>query len=458
MLSFVLRMASLRDRITSITTRVFPWVWRLAVLVLPWQTRWFQEGPQIVGYPWEEGRISIYASQLLMLAVVLAHAFLRRSNSESSIAHKKQRRLLLLLIAVFFFISLSTTASLRATAEWWIEVSILVLFVRVLIQRVTWKELSFWFVLSLLPQALLGITQAFTQRVFGTSLLGIATQDPAIRGVAVIESNGIRWLRSYGGFPHPNILGGWLVMGIICSFVALKERYSLKKERIIYYTSLVLFSIALALTYSRSAWLAFGVFVGLTLLSLLFSKRDTQKGFSMVLLVISLVSCALPIFLRPHLFFARGQTGARLEQKSLSERAQGIQNGWRILRAHPLTGSGLGANALVIARLDEKEGRVPSIPISPHVVPLLGISEAGIIGFMFFVYLLGFFFQVRRLRSSHLGGHWYFYLCFFVLVLSPILVLDHYFWSYWSGKALFFISCLFVISYQINKTNAAKNN
>ncbi len=437
-------MASLREKITSVVARAFPWTWRLAVLALPWQTRWFQEGPRIAGYPWEEGRISIYASQLLMLLVVVAHEFLR-SKDEGSHKEKKQEYLPFLLIAGYFFVSVFTTASLRATAEWWIEVSILVLFVRVLIQRITWQELSFWFVLSLLPHALLGITQAFTQYVFGTSHLGIASQDPAIRGVAVIESSGVRWLRSYGGFPHPNIFGGWLVMGIVCAFTSLKQQFSLKKERIFYYISLILFSIALALTYSRSAWLALGVFVGLMFLSIVFPKRDTQKRLSILLLGITLVSCAVPILLRPQLFFARGQTGARLEQKSLSERAQGIQNGWRILRAHPLVGSGLGANALVIAQLDEKEGRAPSIPISPHVVPLLGLSETGAVGLLFFVGLAVLFFRAKRVFFLSSKRELLTQIVLILAVLSPILVLDHYLWSYWNGKTLLIVGMFFLL-------------
>ncbi len=441
----VLRMASLRERMTGVVTRVFPWTWRLAILALPWQTRWFQEGPQIAGYPWEEGRISIYASQLLMLLVVLVHAFLRRSEHRTPVAEKRRNYLPFLLIAGYFFVSVFTTASLRATAEWWIEVSILVLFVRVLIQRITWRELSFWFVLSLLPHALLGMTQALTQHVFGTSLLGIASQDPAIRGVAVIESGGVRWLRSYGGFPHPNIFGGWLVMGIVCAYTNLKQQYSLKKERIFYYIPLVLFSIALAVTYSRSAWLALGVFVGLTFLSIVFSKKDTQKRLSLLLLGITLVSCAVPILVRPHLFFARGQTGARLEQKSLSERAQGIQNGWRILRAHPLAGSGVGANALVIAQLDEKKGGEPSIPISPHVVPLLGVSETGVIGFLFFIGLAIHFFKTARSPFFASKHPWLIHMILFCLILFPVLVLDHYLWSYWSGKALLFSSTIPIV-------------
>ena len=96
-------MASLREKITSVVARAFPWTWRLAVLALPWQTRWFQEGPRIAGYPWEEGRISIYASQLLMLLVVVAHEFLR-SKDEGSHKEKKQEYLPFLLNMLFISI------------------------------------------------------------------------------------------------------------------------------------------------------------------------------------------------------------------------------------------------------------------------------------------------------------------------------------------------------------------
>lgn len=234
-------------------------------------------------------------------------------------------------------------------------------------------------------------------------------------------------------------------MGIVCAYTNLKQQYSLKKERIFYYIPLVLFSIALAVTYSRSAWLALGVFVGLTFLSIVFSKKDTQKRLSLLLLGITLVSCAVPILVRPHLFFARGQTGARLEQKSLSERAQGIQNGWRILRAHPLAGSGVGANALVIAQLDEKKGGEPSIPISPHVVPLLGVSETGVIGFLFFIGLAIHFFKTARSPFFASKHPWLIHMILFCLILFPVLVLDHYLWSYWSGKALLFSSTIPIV-------------
>ncbi|MBP7006141.1 hypothetical protein KBB27_03400, partial [Patescibacteria group bacterium] len=46
---------------------------RLVILLLPWQTRYFIPGMTLGGYPWEQGRWSLYASMLgIMLVVALS--------------------------------------------------------------------------------------------------------------------------------------------------------------------------------------------------------------------------------------------------------------------------------------------------------------------------------------------------------------------------------------------------
>jgi hypothetical protein len=47
------------------------WSWRLAILALPWQTRWFAEGPALGGLPWEQGRWAFYLSYIPLGITVL---------------------------------------------------------------------------------------------------------------------------------------------------------------------------------------------------------------------------------------------------------------------------------------------------------------------------------------------------------------------------------------------------
>ena len=78
-------------------------------------------------------------------------------------------------------------------------------------------------------QAILAIYQFVTQSTFASKILGLAAHDSVISGVSVVEAYNrqgllLRWLRSYGGLDHPNILGGVLAVGIIILLGLLVER------------------------------------------------------------------------------------------------------------------------------------------------------------------------------------------------------------------------------------------
>ncbi len=442
-------MVSLRERGERWFEQLFPWAWRLAVLALPWQTRLFWEGPTIAGYPWEQGRISIYASWIVMLLAVLMDWALR--NREKKSAPQPTRWF---WVSTFVFVSFTfiTTSVLRSTLQWWLEVGVLLLFFRALFHRVSTQQLLSWFVLSLIPHALLGVWQAIDQQVIGQSFLGMASQQPITPGVAVIETGGVRWLRSYGGFPHPNIFGGWLVLGILSTLLLLKGQVE-RLRRVIGSILLALFSVALVLSYSRSAWIALCVGLSVCFVNSLFSvpsgRVQRLKIFLPSLLVV-LMSIGITISVRPQLVFSRTQLTTRLEQKSVSERRQGIENALRILREDPMAGSGLGASAWETMRLDEAERRPQVIPVPPHVVPLLGLAELGVVGSLLGIVWL--YVYSKRLEASCVAGSRLkaFWVVVPVLFLTPILLLDHYSWSYWSGKMFLFLS-LFLLLMQTRR-------
>ena len=59
-------------------------------------------------------------------------------------------------------------------------------------------------------QSLLGIWQLVTQSTFASTLLGMSHYEVWQAGTSVLKNDTGRWLRAYGSFPHPNILGGFL--------------------------------------------------------------------------------------------------------------------------------------------------------------------------------------------------------------------------------------------------------
>lgn len=434
-------MTSLREYLKFAAEKFFSWVWRLAILALPWQTRVFQEGPTIAGSPWEEGRISLYGSEILMLVTIVTAMFLFAQEKQAGEPWLKWRdrwgvKVLSLCVVVGTFL---TTASLRSTAEWWIEVSILVTFFWVLVKRVSLRDLSSWVVLSLIPHVVLGISQAISQHVSGSSLLGIAVQNPQVPGVSVIEVGKTRWLRSYGGFPHPNLFGGWLVLGMALVYQSLQETLYSRKQKIFSFLYLLLFSCALVLSYSRSAWVALALLWIIALGRLLFQKSPAHKKTLMIALGVVLVGILGTVCIRPGLVFSRTQAETRLEQKSLVEREEGINNALRILRTHPLFGAGLGANGWVLSRLNAEEGVPAVIPIPPHTVPVLAVAELGIVGSFLFLWIVGRYFSPKR-------------VLFGLVPFAPLLVFDHYLWSYWGGKG----ACVLIVLFFCTKRASSR--
>jgi len=64
-------------------------------------------------------------------------------------------------------------------------------------------------------QAIIGIWQFIIQHSIGLFWLRESLISPDILGVAKIILNGEKYIRAYGLFPHPNVLGGFLLVSII---------------------------------------------------------------------------------------------------------------------------------------------------------------------------------------------------------------------------------------------------
>ncbi len=451
-------MAFFRERLAQRVRSVFPWLWRLAILSLPWQTRLFHEAPLVAGYPWEQGRSSVYVSWFLMLAVIVAALFLDEGVIFSKREEKRRRSLSINMgwLMLVIFTGLATPVP-RATLQWWMEVILLYAFFHVLWERVAWREAVQWFVISMIPQMLLGVWQAFSQVVVGSKWLGIATQIPATPGVAVIEAGGTRWLRSYGGFPHPNIFGGWLMAALLVIQLRLMDLLLAKRERIFYYLSLAVCSVGLALTYSRSAWIGLGM--GCVVLAGVTWRSSVSLGLkrrSWLALGLILLSAGSVFVLRSSLILSRAQSTARLEQKSVNERLVGFQNVQRVVRAHPWVGAGLGGGAWAIAELDTQQGRAATIPLLPHAVPFIALMELGLFGGCLLVLSVSTTVTVSRRfwKSMSKATRWHA-LILTTSFVSPFF-LDHYLWSYWSGKTLFALIVFFAISVQKDQEPAQK--
>lgn len=443
---------------TEMRSRVTGICWRLAFLLLPWQTRVFVDGPSVAGLPWEQGRWSFYVSWIPLIATIAcaawdavfqndarSHRFMDRNgrsdphegkeNSflleepgilprnfrlgwistfvrmtmKQGIRVKDSRRwlaaagLLALAIPSFF------TESARATLQWWMAVTILALFGWALLRlHVSGRSVAYWFVLSLVPHAMLGVFQFYFQKSAGSVWLGMASQNPLTPGVSVIELAGRRVLRAYGGFPHPNIFGAWLAVAIPCAIVLRKRILS------------IFFSSVLVLTFSRSAWIAIALGLLGIFIWMMCQRSNHRRTFFITGALVLLTLVAMAFSVR-EVIAPRFVAESRLEKMSMDERWQSLQEGWSSFLARPFVGTGPGAY------LFANESRIP-----PHHAALLALTEFGLIG-MIGLYLLALWFFLGR---SLQANPWVYASWPAILSLA---FFDHYVWSLWSGVSLGFL-------------------
>lgn len=374
------------------------WSWRLAIIALPWQTRlMFSDA-------------SIYASWFFM---ILAIFFAWRSPPVSA-ERKNQKDVWMGMIVFLLVLASAATSFPTGTWQWWVQILLLGFFSwSIIISRVDAREFLAWNVIALVPHALLAIQQGITQQVIGTKWLGIAPQLPETRGVAVVEVNGIRHLRAYGGMPYPNILGGWLALGLPVSlWLTYRNKFWIFIS--------CLFTVALILTHSRSAWIAC-----VTLLVIL-AWRWRKSLPSKRLLLLVLCSLFTVLLWQWPMLTTRISGEGRLEALSISERVSGVQTGFAVFFEHPWFGIGRDAFAKTYA--------VYSLP---HNIFLLAFAETGIVGMTGTVFLLVFTF--RSVSSDQRKR--------FVVAIPLIIIamVDHYFWSYWSGQTLVLLCATWVL-------------
>lgn len=435
-------------------------VWRLAILALPWQARWFWDA-QIVGWPWEQGRISFYVSWLPLLLTIVLGFF----QTKKDLPLKFRRNIFWLVAALGVCSVLAMPSPNTAAIQWWVQVMILVTFFITLIRTdVSVRKIAFWFVISLIPHALLAIWQFATQTVIGSSWLGMSSQNPADLGVSVVQTASGRFLRAYGGFPHPNILGGWMAVGLLVTLTLFSSPFLLfggRKGRGIEGAAMVwgiegLFTLALFYSFSRSAWLA--VAIGLAIFSLLSFSRmresskkninksngsppsalnlrgdDNKRWLSLAIPLILFV--ALTIVHRDLVLTRADVQNSRLEQISVTSRIQSLKNGVDVFRSRLLFGTGPNSELPVLASL-KKITTSPTPLEPPHMVWLLILANFGIAGSLFIfgfgIYLLRSILNKWRLLDTHNK-----ILLVTLVTCQLILVsLDHYPWSLWSGQTL----------------------
>ena len=226
-------------------SKIIEWGIYLLVFLLPWQARVIYKVGELAGGFWEYGTFAVYGTELLLLVLVVLNIIEKFRNKKEEIRKKKggmttivkpclpAGRLLNCSIVLLFVVTILTVFWAGDSGLGLYKFGMLLegflLFWLVVSSRVSFRRMAWILVLSGVVQAGLGIWQFLGQEILGNKWLGMATQFPMDGGVSVVETSLRRWLRAYGTLPHPNILGGWLVVGLLMTLGLYEFEY--KKER-----------------------------------------------------------------------------------------------------------------------------------------------------------------------------------------------------------------------------------
>lgn len=417
--------ANPRPRITRLS--LSRWLLLSAVFLLPWQTRW------IVGASASEFlTLSVYATEVVIIA-----AFLLGRYWQPTVNTQKLYEGLMLLLAGVLIVSTFSGAYL-VSLFFLFHLMVAAMFC-VMLWRLTdqHRQLIAAFVLGLVSVALLGWYQVVHGVSPASTLFGLAAKDAAIAGVSVVEIAGDRLLRAYGSFPHPNIFGGFLAAAVLMLSASLMKQDSWWKA-----VCLSFLSATLVITFSRSAWIA--VIAGL--IALCWFKRDMIKQHvwrnSAVLLLV-IVSAAVPVWVFSDQVHERLVPTERIEVASISERAGQYEAFGDVVGSNLLFGVGPGAYTAELAKLTPGQPVWTYQPI--HNTFLLVLAEIGVVGVVLFL-----------LAFQKLKHYWSTKLVLPLLLLLPILLVDHYLWSSWSGLTMVVI-CVTLVLRTLDNTSGGRD-
>ena len=281
-----------------------------------------------------------------------------------------------------------------------------------------WKYMLGVLLISVLVQGILGVLQFKMGASLGLGLLGESQIVSGMQGSSFVTLNNEVFLRAYGTFPHPNILGGYLVMSLLLSlYLYMREGFRWKRSVMLLG---ILSSLFVVFTFSRICMLLVSVIWLVFLFFRFVVKKKGIYSFSIGLIAERFLN-----------LLSGGDTSWR-------DRVNLMRSSFVVIRDNWLMGIGLGRFT---------KGMENNIPLTSngvmliqpvHNVPLLMVSELGVVGTLLYCVLLGSILLKNVKRMS-----WFKWLVIFVIVV--IGCFDHYLFSLPQGVLISGILSLLVV-------------
>lgn len=276
--------------------------------------------------------------------------------------------------------------------------------------------------------SILAIWQFINQSSAGGLLwfLGERTFRVGTPGIAAFSWGGKLILRPYATFPHPNVLGGFLTITVTLLFFYLVKYRKVQRGSAIIWLSacVILGSIGIFLTFSRSAWIC--AVAGFTIAGFQHAQRHIvafvkkHGAFTIGLFYFLIVSSVFVPYVLTTVFSLRDQ--------SWYERTKLIERALVMWSSSPFVGVGLGNFTVHMRPIIRNIGDLFLFqPV--HNVYLLVLAETGLAGVCFFLIFLRKIFW-KSVQNNSL-------VTITLLQLFFLGFFDHYLFTLQQGQLLF---------------------
>lgn len=357
---------------------------------------------------------TFYLTDLLVLGIITI-AFIKEIRNKKTVKKLASRSIkIIVAITLLLFISASFAKN-QPVAFYGIIKFLEFLFLAIFIAKKikSFKYIYLLMSIAVIYESIIAIAQFINQGSLGRIFyfLGERTFTGQTPGIANASLGGELVLRAYGTFSHPNVLAGFLVVFMSAILVNMIQRKTLSS---VYWTSIVIGTIAIFLTLSR---IAITLWLVTVLLALIARYKLSKKITLLLILLIFLVFLFPPLYLR--------FTNIVLSDQSIYNRGVLIDASIKMFKESPFIG--VGPNNFIVNLSEVIKVTSVSLLQPVHNIYLLILSEIGLFGLVVFLLLL--YFSLKNINKNS--------PCSLSFVLILILGLfDHYFLTLQQGQLL----------------------
>lgn len=393
---------------------------RLFLLVFPVGTVLLFSVPVVAGTNWDMGTLRLYATEVcvwFLLFVYIRQSVVPLVRARHIRFVAQPFRVWIICAVLFLCVQyvVSFNASLAAQT---VRMMVSTLVCAVLVYRECRRDPRLWQYVAIgsLPVFVFGIFEWGMQTTWSSTLFGLAEHAPYVPGTSVIvEAVGGRFLRAYSVFPHPNIFGGYATL-LLC--MLLRIRPITWQQAVLGAAGTTLGSVALLVSWSRSAWLALACGVVVLIL-------QKQILWHRVVPIV-LVGIIGAVIYAP-LIHTRTAVTSPAETRSVVERRDGILSALQEVNLSRPFGVGLGNYTVLLHKKNLDASGYSLQPV--HVVPLIALVELGWLGVLAWGVVVWKFISKIRVRFDQR------HILLFV-VFAPLLCFDHYVWTTYQGMLM----------------------